>query len=110
MLLQMALFQGISEFSDSSPKWSSVFQFPLWEEMWTSTRRISKVSPEFEESGPLTHQKKHVRASETLILDHAPEGCLTHPMVGTGPRPEAVDSYFILNCKARTVLKLAWYP
>ena len=64
MLLQMALFQGISEPSDTSSEWSSFFQFPLCGEMWSLTKRIFKVSQEFEESGPLTHQKKDMCASQ----------------------------------------------
>ena len=64
MLLQMALFQGISESSDTRPKWSLFFQFPLCGEMWSLTEGIFKVSQQFEESGHLTHQRKDVCASQ----------------------------------------------
>ena len=80
MLLQMALFQGISESSDTSSKWSSFFRFPLCGEMWSLTKRIFKVSQEFEESGPET-----CVPHSTLILDHTHEGCLTTTM-GYGTR------------------------
>ena len=80
MLLQMALFQGISESSDTSPKWSSFSRFPLCGEMWSLTKRIFKVSQEFEESGPET-----CVPHSTLILDHTHEGCLTTTM-GYGTR------------------------